>query len=60
MELEGVTYMDGGIRVEHPNGAVSHLPLGTELDEQHLQELHEMAALDARFYPAGYDIDKGR
>ena len=60
LELGGVTHMEWGARIEHPNGAVTHLPLGVELDEEYLQELHETAEFDAQLYPAGYDIDKGR
>ena len=48
LDVEGVSYEDWGIRVQHPNGAVSHLPPGTELNEDHLQALHESADLAVR------------
>ena len=52
--------MEWGIKVWHPNGAVTHLPLGTDLDVEHLQELHDMAELAGQIYPPGYDMEKGR
>ena len=60
LEREGVTYTDWGIEIRHPNGAVTHLPPGTELDDEHLQDTHEVAELVGQVYPPGYDIDKGR
>ena len=37
--------MDWGIEIRHPNGAVTHLPPGAELDDEHLQDTHEVAEL---------------
>ena len=38
--------------VQHPNGAVSHLPPGTELNEDHLQALRESADFGSAGTPA--------
>lgn len=43
VDVEGVSCEEWGIRVQHPNGAVSHLPSETELDADRLEELHELA-----------------
>ena len=50
VDAEGVSYEEWGIRVQHPNGAVSHLPPGTELNEDHLQALRESADLAVRVH----------
>lgn len=48
LDAEGVSCEEWGIRVQHPNGAVSHLPPETELSEGHLQALRESADLAVR------------
>ncbi len=48
VDAEGVSYEEWGIRVQHSNGAVSHLPPGTELNEDRLQDLRESADLAVR------------
>ena len=48
LDVEGVSREEWGIRVQHPNGAVSHLPPETELSEDHLQALRESADFAVR------------
>lgn len=45
-----VSCEEWGIGVQHPNGAVSHLPPGTELNDDFLQALDESAEMGVRLH----------
>ena len=50
VDVEGVSCEGWGIRVQHPDGAMSHLPSKTELNADHVQALHELADLAVRVH----------
>lgn len=50
VDVEEVSCEEWAIRVQHPNGAVSHLPSKTELNADHVEALHELADLAVRVH----------